>query len=559
MDLKRIVTLDVVRGSCILGMVALHVFSAIFDRSWIGTEEMANKTLLDIVFLLTLAYIGGMAGLFLMVSIISHTISIRHQIGSGKKLADVMVRQIMGGLLLLLFAFIVESAIGHYGFIGRMAYWDPLGDISFSTQVSENLPRLYYRGFHFMTLHTIAWSIIINSIVQWVMYRKGGFIKDKRNVGIFGILSLMVLILTPLAWWFAGTVVDGYPYATYPGTDRMVQYPLAGVTGLFDLVKLFFLGPLAGQTEPLFPFLSIAFIGSIIGIYLTQEKQPSGFCTRGIKTGITFLALGILGIFLVWELHFDSWTNFTRNPFDIMKLGIWLPVILFTTGGQIIVLFLLLRLVEFREASYRFAERTKILRRFGAVSLTIYTFQYIDAFPRFLLTLIPGVEVFGDRDGMITSIIVTIIVLGFWNVLLMLWSKVRFIGSAEWLFSVILSRLGKLSFKRGESTLKKEKWYYVPRLDLFTGKNEVDWMDLSEKGIKEESEVRDSRLSYWLSIAGLVLMPLAVVSYFISRKLMEKEQCNRLSRLSQKISKLGIVIGVIKLLILAVTRNVVLN
>jgi hypothetical protein len=39
-------------------MVGVHVFSAIFDKSWIGTEEMSSRTLLDIFFLLGLAYLG---------------------------------------------------------------------------------------------------------------------------------------------------------------------------------------------------------------------------------------------------------------------------------------------------------------------------------------------------------------------------------------------------------------------------------------------------------------------------------------------------------------------
>ena len=69
----------------------------------------------------------------------------------------------------------------------------------------------------------------------------------------------------------------------------------------------------------------------------------------------------------------------------------------------------------------------------------------------------------------------------------------------------------------------------------------------------------DSKLSYRLSIAGLLFLPLAVLSYFLSRDLIVKGHDNRFSRLSFRVSRFGIGLGIFKLLMLAITRNIVLD
>ncbi|MGA1792605.1 MAG: hypothetical protein ACMUHM_01505, partial [Thermoplasmatota archaeon] len=304
--MKRVATLDFIRGLCIMGMAALHVFGRVYDSSWLGTDQMSDKSLLHITGLLSLAYFGGMAGLFLMVSATAHTLSIQGQLRKGKKLEGVIARQMAVGIVLLVFAFLAESTIGHHGFLGRMAYYDVSTGTSLMESVSANSARVLYRGFHFMTLHTIAWCIIINSAIQYFLYRKGGIEKVARNVKVYVGLSVLTILLTPLMWWFAGRVVPGYPFATYPGTDLMVQYPLAGQSGVLDYVKLFFLGPLAGQTEPLFPFMFISFIGAMAGIYLSMDRPPRYFPHIGMKVGGIMFLIGIVGIAFMWLTGLDS-------------------------------------------------------------------------------------------------------------------------------------------------------------------------------------------------------------------------------------------------------------
>ncbi len=550
--MKRILTLDLIRGSCIMLMVAAHTFSAIFDRSMIGAERSSELVMLDVVFLIVLAYLSGFTGLFLMVSIISHTISMREQLKNGSELKHVIMRQIVGGLILLIFAFLVESTLGHHGFIGRMAYFDPGGPMTFAEAVYSNLPRIFYRGFHFMTLHTIAWSIIICTLLQWLLYRKGGLDKDGRNVKVLLVSGIFVLLLTPLAWGLANSIVPGYPLAEYPGTDRMVQYPLEGVTTSGEMVVLFFLGPLAGQTEPLFPFLFYAFIGCIIGIYLSMDRPPDKFFRRGLWTGIALSAIGLVGVILYWTFGLDSWENLKDNAFLIMKMRSWVPIVLFTAGGQVLVLFGLLRLIEERGIARSLSVKLRPVRRFAVASLTVYTLQYFDSPLRFLLSQIPGVTVFGAKDGLTTTIVVMALVVIYWHVILLLWSSFGFIGSVEWLLSIVQRSIGRTSYSRND----KRKWYRIERLGVLDSSFKLEWAKYL-KGRRGDGRniARDERLALRLSIAGLFFLPLSVISFLITKDLLKRKVGGKVTSLALNISRVGLLLGSAIILVLATTKN----
>ncbi|MBN1389381.1 MAG: hypothetical protein JXA22_01940 [Candidatus Thermoplasmatota archaeon] len=538
---KRVATLDFVRGLCIMGMVTLHVFGRVYDSSWIGTDQMSNKSLLHITGLLTLAYMGGMAGLFLMVSATSHTLSIHGQLGKGKKLESVMIKQIAAGILLLLFAFLAESTIGHHGFLGRMAYCDVSSGASLVEAVSANSDRILYRGFHFMTLHTIAWCIIINSVIQYVLYRNGGVGKVARNVKAYIGLSAMAVLLTPIMWWMAGQIVPGYPFATYPQTDLMVQYPLAGESGVLDHVKLFFLGPLAGQTEPLFPFLFISFIGAIIGIYLSMDRPPRLLPHKGMMIGGIMFLLGVSGIAFMWLTGADSVQNLIENTYQVLRLRIWFPLLLLTTGGQLVFLMMTIRLVEYRGIGAAFASMTTFFRRFGAVSLTIYTFQYLDTVPLNLISLFPGVNVVSGREGLFWAVLAVVGSLLTWHFVLLLWEKKEFKGSAEWAFAVTLAQFTGI-FKRKDRT-SRLKWYEVPRLTLTRADIDVEWLGVVPTNPRGLDRFRDSILSMYLAFIGLVILPLSILAHSVAKRARETEGENRFNALSLKVSRWGLAWG----------------
>ncbi|HHD15925.1 MAG TPA: hypothetical protein ENK47_04390 [Euryarchaeota archaeon] len=538
--MKRYASLDIVRGLCIIGMVSLHAFRRIYDASWVGTEDLGGNSLLHILFLLGLAYAGGMAGLFLMVSTISHTISLRNNLRKGKDINSLIMRQLAGGFLLLLFAFIVESTLGQHGFLGTMAYVDPFSTPDYWNVLDENSARILYRGFHFMTLHTIAWSVIVNSIIQWFLFRKGGADRNGRNVAVYVFLAVAVILLTPVMWSLADMVIPGYPFATYPGTDRLVQYPLEGVSGLPDYMKLFILGPLAGQTEPLFPFLFISFIGAVFGIYLSTEHPPRYLPHKGMKFGGAMFLIGVLGLGLMWYSGLDSFQNLVDHTYEILRLPIWLPLLFLTTGGQIVFLMMFLRIVEYRGVAASIVSRTAMIRRFSVVSLTVFTFQYMDAIPTYLLSLIPGINVYSGKEELFWSVIAVLLIILTWHLILKLWERADFRGSAEWVMMLVRNGLPVL-FSGVRSC--RGNWFDASVLGRLSRNEDIEWIDLTPEKLRGPDRERDSRLALWISALSLVIFPLVPLALYLARRAREREGSNRFNDLSLRLSRLGIGLG----------------
>ena len=336
-------------------------------------------------------------------------------------------------------------------------------------------------------------------------------------------------------------VVAGYPFGTYPGTDLMVQYPLAGHSGVLDYVKLFFLGPLAGQTEPLFPFLFISFIGAIAGIYLSMNRPPRYFPHIGMKIGGIMFFIGIAGIAFMWLTGLDSVQNLIDNTYQILRLKIWFPLLLLTTGGQLVFLMMAIRLVEYRGVGAEFARRTTFFRRFGAVSLTIYTFQYLDAVPLNIISLFPGINVLTGREGLFWAVLAVVGSILTWHFVLLLWERKDFKGSAEWSFAVILAQLQRLFSRRSApSTLK---WHEVPKLKLTLDDVKVEWLSVVPKNPRGLDRFRDSILSTYLAFIGLVIFPLSILAHSVAKRARETEGENRFNRLSLKVSRWGLAWG----------------
>jgi hypothetical protein len=108
--------------------------------------------------------------------------------------------------------------------------------------------------------------------------------------------------------------------------------------------------------------------------------------------------------------------SFTIPPFS------WLTQFLGVNGFSIILIAVLLRFIEFRGVSQKFANRTKFIRRFGTIAFTNYNNQCIF----FILWEVYSLIVFGTHYqkpqwfGMFAIMLLTI---GFYALALWLWEK----------------------------------------------------------------------------------------------------------------------------------------
>ena len=332
---------------------------------------------------------------------------------SGKSVNDVAIKQIVGGMILMVFAVLTERTLGYNGALGeilRLQYND--------------WTMILWRGYNFETIHTIAWCMIINGFVQWLLSKREGWKKIRRNVLIYIVLVVAVVALTPVMWSFASWVVPGYPYTiggTYGENAIPVQYPLPGGASFGQYIYLFLLAPLAGSDEPIFPYLAVSFIGSIIGILMSMDKDkvPRDFPRKMMFTGLIMFLVGLIGIVMGLITMLNNPTLYPNTLTDLVMFydhrwwsnigllpgtpphcpeGMWLFQFLMFNGASLCLTMIIIRLVEFRGKGQKFGQNTLIIRRYGFTAFSIYNYQFVYFLPWFLVCLLFNVPGYGG-DG----------------------------------------------------------------------------------------------------------------------------------------------------------------
>ncbi|MHA1453265.1 MAG: hypothetical protein ACTSRD_10415, partial [Promethearchaeota archaeon] len=274
--MKRYSSIDFLRGLAIFLMIFVHTMMRWVDRAPI-MSDMGSYSLFAVIFFIAVLFMGAWTGLFLMVSATGNMMSMHSSLERNPKVRTTVSKQIIGGFLLLLAAMVTESITGYGGYMGSLALGNP-----------ESWQQIFYNGFHFETVHAVAWAVILNGITQGILSINGGWKKINRNITIYIILAILVVVVTPSVWKFAAKVIEGYPYQHRSFTweifgqsipvDSKVQMGYLGYDSIGRLLLLTFLGPLAAPVEPLFPFLAVSYIGSIIALFIIRKrKEMEGF------------------------------------------------------------------------------------------------------------------------------------------------------------------------------------------------------------------------------------------------------------------------------------------
>ncbi len=242
-------------------------------------SDMGSYSLFSIIFFIAVLFMGAWTGLFLLVSATGNMISMHKSYERNPKASTTVIKQIIGGFLLVLAGMITETLTGYGGYLGNLAIGRP-----------ETWTVIFSNFFHFETIHAIGWCVILNGITQGILSLKGGWKKINRNIVIYMILAILVVAITPTIW-NAVSKFEGYPYGIRSFTWEIfgqsfdvtskVQMGYLGYDSFGRLVILFFLNPLAAPVEPIFPFLAVSYIGSIIGLFLIRkQKEMDGYGKR---------------------------------------------------------------------------------------------------------------------------------------------------------------------------------------------------------------------------------------------------------------------------------------
>ncbi len=528
--MKRFASIDFLRGFAIFMMLILHMVSHIIDVDTL-TADMSQVKFIELFLMILLPFGGGLAGFFLMVSAMGNTVSMEHELQRNTAGNVVATRQVVGGLILLFFAMLVEGLIGYHGAVGEnihealMAASNPaIGTHSWSWDIAT------WRFNHFETIHTIAWAIIINGLIHGILSSKEKYRDKTKLIRTYIIMAIVVLVLTPLIWGLVKVISPGYP--AHLG-NYYHSYPRIGVDPFGRFVAVFFLQPLAGYPEPLFPYLAASFIGTIFGIFLTMPKEQRKvklFTKTTLRIGVIMYLIGLAGlianiIYVINTKGFDAGLDVYMHIWDHRG---WVPELrgtpwlgwyfqfMILNGMGILIIMSMLRMVELRGIAKAFGNKTRFIRRFGFVAFTNYTIQFIYYIAAFIAVDWVFGNVYGPNVGLWGETILTIIIgISMMYLINILWEKARFAGSLEWM----VKQTNYLFNPVRRKILKEKgiKWYQAGLLNVKDGLYDANWVNIVETHEIDHSKGEESILARKLAQVGIVFPFYAYVSYFIAK------------------------------------------
>jgi hypothetical protein len=598
---RKFATLDFARGIAIFLMLFLHILQNVLDIDYLMIN-INDQPIIALAVMFFAPFFGGLAGFFLLISSASNMISMYRDLNRGKKIRSLVFKQIFGGVLLLAFAMICEGITGYGGLAG--SFFKNLNDVGLA---DWSMPL--WRWNVFETIHTIAWCLIFNGIIQGLLSLKGNWKKRRNLIIAYIIMAVSVVALTQPVWWLIGKIVPGYPYGNFPISNHGLDLPWIGTETFWEVFRAPFLGIFASNLEPLFPYLAISFVGSIIGIVLSKPKDEikQKFPRQLFLVGLGMFIAGVIGLIAVFanvviqggaagiDNAFSLYLNFgshryysADNPtagFAIPPFS-WLAQFMGVNGFSIILVAVLLRLIEFRGISNKFAKNTKIIRRFGTIAFTNYNNQWIF----FIMWEITSLMFYQEHYrkplwfGLLVVMILTILV---YSLILWGWEKIGYIFSLEWFIRTIANNAVPI---RRERFPEDTKWWQRGQINAQTSFYNVDWVDLSPtpRGTidisssdslsvdepkqkasvvnpierMEDFEQRDSRLALTISLVGLCSVLFIIVSIFgllVSISARKHEGKNKTNQAALIISCIAIILLISAIVVLSILKIGVLG
>ena len=252
-------------------------------------------------------------------------------------------------------------------------------------------------------------------------------IADGRNgrrwcPGAEGSGNATVCELRP--WWGQGQRYGGDLWrASSPG-QRFASFLLAPWFSRFGV----------------FAYLAPALAGSYVGASI---EILGGVSLRLLRRGLLLsLAAFVVGLVLFLALIAVGAADTALQAGSHVRL--------FCGGGELAITLALLGYVEVGPPARRarWLKWTAGLRRFGAVSLTLWALQWVNTLIVAVFDEIGGrVEPWvsranGERLYTANSLLVMVVMVLWWWLVLWLWSKVGYVGSIEWVMAKALGGIG---------------------------------------------------------------------------------------------------------------------
>ncbi len=431
---KRLATLDFLRGIAILMVVGFHsIERALPIDFWDNFISTAPKWQFYLFgpFLLLMSW----RGFFILISAIVYIYTFEAKVRINNNPGILLKKNIMKGTILFLFGCIIniflapDAAIGSFLLTGQ---WKP-GLFFFNLKNSN-------------AIQMIALGLIVFSFIHFLLTRNKGYEKPTRNIAIYAFLVILIIILTPL---LNQILFSNYGITRDDIIDMETNSPGKFLTSIL-------LANIIGNAQPLFPYLSVTSLGCIIGIILSQD----GWSNKDKLTKIFLLGtICIIVGLLIWIFINGS------EPIETFMIApLWFLIL--NSGLQTFLIAIFLYFFDYTKNIQKRAKRIKnsrFIRRAGLVSLTLFSTQFLDIIPRFLLTKITGIDFLnlGNLTTLYQSFLLLGIVILYWALLLRLWEYGKFYGSFDWFMVYISSSFLKKKINWQDPLNIKRNLYYI--------------------------------------------------------------------------------------------------
>ncbi|MBN1330267.1 MAG: hypothetical protein JXA54_12405 [Candidatus Heimdallarchaeota archaeon] len=446
---ERILSFDIIRGWAILGNLMVHFFMLTSQVQ--GLAEAGNLEALNAFGFIQMGFIiifGHWRGLFLLISASVHWYIMNKQLKAGVPRGIILRREILKGIVLWMWAMF---------FYIFLAEWS----ISKSLVETGTAQIEWWRIYHADQFANIAWAMMISAVIFFFLSKNEKLHKPFVGAIVFTVLGLLFVIPAPYVHQAANTLwgID------FQRGDHLSKL---GEIGWWDYIVRLFTNQFVSLESPLMPHFAYSVVGSIIGIYISQEHKPNkrkflswGYSIAGLN--IIFGVFWFLVIDKALTLPTDELINMTAN-FHVHPT--WYVFV--TIGLLLIVVLTVFAAIEFNRKLnvQRHLRISRLSRRAGVMSLTVYSLASIQAFLRvgmwgiFKLFGSPKADMFRSSFGLPSHWVFFMLAveLGLWFLILWLWEKVRFIGSVDWLLVAILKAPTKMK--------KDRKWLLNDPLDI---------------------------------------------------------------------------------------------
>jgi hypothetical protein len=355
----------------------------------------------------------------------------------------VMKNQVVRGLVIIGFSYFITLFLWPYVF-------SPLAEFLAGKLTPAAYVNLWVTGqiwtewvtqTYFVDVITfLGLETIIVAVVQGLLLKQGN--KPAQIRRTFGILTIIMFIITP----FILTAIRAIPLMDWPDPHHWQGRTIG------ENIAAVFLSWVGGVNQGIFPWICMAFIGTMMGFDLLDKAVDQPFKKKWGLIGSWMILIGfgvqILVEIIASTLSGSEATLFTNGFGTIFGFaGPSSGYMLFAGGGEVLAMVLFLGQVEGKNRAKVFARRTVAIRRAGLIALTLYAIQFVFYIPIILLEYAFGL----DPDQQQETIWQSLLMIAVCTVIAILvpwaWEKGKFKGTLEWFAAWILSK-----FTRRENT-----------------------------------------------------------------------------------------------------------